>query len=439
MTRAGGAGPAAGGSEPERRASFRRWRDPSVLSAAGLAAASGFAQFGVTAALGDVAAAFGEPQPEIGLGERPGLSGTTLGVGLSVIRGASLGALLLAGLADRLGRRRVVIACAALGLGLTLGGAFSPGFWWFVAILAMARPLLSATNAITGVIAAEHTGSGDRSKAVALIGAAYGVGAGAVAIVRGVAAEQLGFRGLFALALVPLALVPLIVRRLEEPERYERLRARSEGAPRPFGSVPSVVRSRLALVALLAGAGAFVAGPANTFLFYYAESVQGMSPSTLALAVLAAGPLGLAGLIAGRWAADTMGRRPAAGAALAAGAAAAVVIYNGGPPGVIAGYLATIFAGSAYTPAAGAIAAELFPTSVRSTAAGWVTAAGVLGAVAGLSLFGVLIDALEGFGAASWSVAVPVMLLSALYFRLPETRGMELEESAPEPPGEAEP
>ena len=412
----------------------RGWLHPSIVSAAGLAVAAGFAQFGASAALADVAAAFGEPQPEIGVTARAGLTGTTLGIGLAIIRMASLGALPLAALADRAGRRRVVLICTAIGLSFTVGAAFSPSFWWFVAIFALGRPLLSATNAVAGVIAAEETQLQDRSKAIALIGAAYGVGAGLTAVVRGAAADVLGFRGVFALAIVPLLLLPVAARRLGESRRYSALdhgvRMRVL-APVPRGDL----RVRLALLATLMGAIGLVTGPANMFLFYFAESVQGITPSTMALVVLAAGPTGLTGLIAGRWAADRVGRRITATLTLAVVAVAATITYNLGPGGVIAGYLIGILASGAYTPAAGALSAELFPTSVRATAAGWLTAASVVGAVLGLFVFGMLVDFFGGFGGAAIAMAIPVALASTLYLLLPETRGLELEETAPEPTG----
>jgi putative MFS transporter len=100
---------------------------------------------------------------------------------------------------------------------------------------------------------------------------------------------------------------------------------------------------------------------------------------------------------------------------------------------VVGGYLLVIVAGAAYAPSVGALGAELFPTSVRSTVAGWVTAAGVLGAVIGLVAFGRLADALDSFAAAAALVCAPVVAVSLLFALLPETRGLELEQSAPEP------
>jgi putative MFS transporter len=397
------------------------------VSAAALASAAGFAQFGVAAALSDVAAAFGEPQPELGLTDVAGLSGTALGIGLSLIRLASLGALPLGALGDRFGRRAVLLSSAGVGLLVTALAALSPSYVWFVVMFAVGRPFLSAVNALAIVFAAEETPSHQRARAVALIGAAYGFGAGLLAVIRGAAEGALGFRGLFALALVPLVLVPLIGRRLEETDRFKI--ARAEVAPAKLGWVPGRFRRRLVVACTLTAAIGFVSGPANSFLFFFGESVKGLSAGAMALAVVASAPLGIGGLVVGRWIADHRGRRIAAGAALTGIAAAAVLTYSLGGAGVLVGYPIGLFFAGAYAPAAGSLNAELFPTEIRATTAGWLTASNVLGAVAGILTYGLLVDALQAFGVAMAFVAAPVVVASVLYRVLPETRGLELEQS----------
>jgi MFS family permease len=113
-------------------------------------------------------------------------------------------------------------------------------------------------------------------------------------------------------------------------------------------------------------------------------------------------------------------------------ALAALVTYSGSPAAAIAGYLLAVLAASVYGPAMGAIGAELFPTSIRATTAGWMSVAAILGAVSGLVLFGVLVTALDDFLIAAAVVALPVLAVCPLFARLPETKGMELEESAPD-------
>jgi MFS family permease len=334
----------------------------------------------------------------------------------------------------------VLLACSALGLAIAASAGLSPGYWWFVALFAASRPMLTATNAITGVIAAEETSTSDRAKAIALVAAAYGTGAGLTAIIRGIAGDALSFRGLFALLLIPLVALPLLGRRLEEPERFERARAGSPPAAagatgqgrRMLGRVPAAFRDRLTLLFVLAFAFAFIQGPATSLLFVYSESVLDLPRSATALMVVAAGVLGLGGLLAGRWASDHLGRRRTATTTQVVVALAGMLTYSGSVAAAVTGYLTSVTAMSAFAPAVGALGAELFPTRIRGTVAGWLSVAGVLGAVTGLVSFGLLADGLQSFSAAAILVATPVALVAPLFTRLPETRGLELEESAPE-------
>ena len=416
------------------------WRDPTVLAVAALAVAAGFAQFAPTASLSDVAMAFGANGTD-DVATQVGLSATTVGLGLAVIRLASLGALPLSSVADRVGRRRVLLWCVGVGLTMTALAAVSPSFWWFVAIVAVSRPLFSTTTAVGAVVAGEETTSADRSKAVALAVAGYGIGAGLVSVARVPLDSVLdvGFRGLFLLALVPLLLLPVFARLLGEPDRFVALRSgRSQGtagtgrALRALTSVHPSLRPRLLLLTGVTFMISLVTGPANTFLFFYAEGQLGISRAAMAGAVIAVGPLGLGGLLVGRWVADRLGRRPGSIAFHILLAGAAVVTYSGSPTALIGGYWLGVTAQSAYGPVFGTLSTEVFPTSHRATAQGWLAAAGVLGATAGLSLFGVVSDATGSFVVGSLAIAIPCALTAAAYVALPETRGLELEESAPE-------
>ncbi len=422
--------PGAPANSPDQPLQLYTWLQAPVVSVAAVAIASGFGQFGAVAALADVAEAFGEVSAGASVAEQAGLSGTVLGVGLAVIRLASLGALPLAGTADRHGRSRVLLACAALGLALVVLGAFSPGYWWFVAAFGLSRPFLSAANAVAQVAVGEHTASADRAKAVALVAAGYGVGAALVAVVRGLVPPSFGFRGTFALAAIPLVLLPLLARWMAEPDRF---RARTTGARVRLGSLPELDatgRARLAAMVAIAFVAAFVTGPANSFVYVYAEGILDVVPAVTAALYLAAVPVGLGGLLLGRWGADRWGRRPTAALSLAGVGLAAVLTYAGGLPTTTAGALLAVLFGYAFAPTIAALGNELFPTEVRSRVAGWLVATGVVGAVAGLVVFGALADRLDGFSAAAVVVAVPALVATLVFLRLPETRGVELEASS---------
>jgi MFS family permease len=413
--------------EPTPELRLRRWTDPAVLAVAAAALASGFGQFGIVAALGGVAKTFGHVTHGLSIADQAGLSGTELGIGLAIIRLASLGGLFLSGLADRFGRRSMILTTVTIGLALTAVAAISPGYWWFVALFACGRPLLSATNALTQVSAAEQTSSSDRAKAVALVTAGYGVGAGIIAILHSLFLHTLGFRGLFALSLVPLVLVQLLRRFVTESDRFTVAAASSDHPLPVLGVVGERIR-RFYVVVGLAFAISVITGPANTFVFLFAQSFVHLSGGVTALMVVGAGASGLVGLLVGRYLADLIGRRVTAAVGLAGLAGFGVVTYTGSKPGLIAGYVLGVLAGSVLAPALGSLVNELFPTAVRASVAGWLVAAGVLGAVAGLLVFGAVADVASRFGFAAVVLFLPVAASAGLFFLVPETKGLEPEQ-----------
>ena len=411
---------------------MHRWNDRAVIGAAIAAFASGFGQFGVVAALGDVARGFGQVNNGASLVAQVGMSGTALGIGLAIMRLASLGALPVIGLADRFGRRRLLLATVGTGLAMTVLAAASPSYWWFVAIFACGRPVLAATNGLAQVTAAEQTASADRAKAVALISAGYGTGAGVIAIVHSLAASTLGFRGVFVLALVPLALLPLLRRWIEEPDRFTVAASGSEHRVPVLDAVARPFRRRLAVIVVLGFAVSVITGPANSFVFLFAQNVLHQPGIVTAGMVVGAGVAGLAGLLAGRWLADHVGRRLTGALAIVAVALLAIVTYTGSSPALLVGYILGVFAASVFAPAVGSLVNELFPTAVRASAAGWSLAAGVLGAVTGLVVFGAVVGAGHRFAVAGLVTFLPAALMMVLFWLLPETRGREPEDLWPD-------
>ena len=411
---------------------LRRWSDPAIVAIAFVALASGFGQYGAVAALGDVSKQLGHVAAGASIADKVGLSGTSLGVGLAIIRLASLGSLPLIGIADRFGRRRVILVVTILGLGLTVVAAASPSFWWFVVIFAFGRPLLSATNGLAEVMGAEETSSKDRSAAIALIAAGYGVGAGLSAIVHSLAASALGFRGIFALAVVPLIGVYAIRNRVEEPERFTVAEAATEHPTPVLGAVGRRYRERVVVLCAIGFAISVITGPANSFAFLYAQDVIHLAGYLTAVMVVASGAAGFVGLMAGRWLADRVGRRLTGTVALVAIAVTGTLAYTGSHFAYVAGYILGVLSGGLLAPAVGAMLAELFPTSVRASVTGWWVTAGVLGAVIGLVAFGTVADVGNQFAEAAELTFLPAAAAAALFWFLPETKGREPEALWPE-------
>lgn len=400
------------------------WLRPTIVGTALLAVLSGAAAFGVTAVLGDVAIAFGEAT-DSEVAESVGMSATTLGVGLALIRLAGAGSLWGASLADRLGRRRTLIGSVSLGLVLTLAAALMPTYWSFVVIIALARPALSTTNALSVVVAAEETRMAGRTWAIAFVGAAYALGSGLISLLRGVF-DGMGFRLVLAVAALPVVLVPLLARNIEEPPAARRQVAPGRARIR-LGGLPRDLMPLVLKICVLAAAISLVTGPAFSYLFVYGENVLGVSPGYMAMLVLGAGASGMVGLLVGRAAADRIGRRATAAFSTVAVCGAGIIAYSGSVVSFTVGYLVAIAASAAFGPATGALVNEAVPTRYRGTTNGWAAAAGVVGAVAGLALFGIVSDAVEGFGTAARILWLPVLPVTLLYARLPETLGTVME------------
>jgi MFS family permease len=419
----------------ERGGSLGRLRlyhfsSPTVLALAVVGLAVGFGQFGAVAALGEVARSFGHAVKGTTIADQAGLSGTELGVGLAVLRLASLGGLGLTSLADRYGRRRTLLWNCTLGLAITAAAALSPSYWSFVAIFALGRPLLSTAAALTQVMAAEQTDARNRAAAIALMSGGYGLGSGITALLHSLFGSAVGFRVLFALALVPLLALAPLARHLTEPDRF-RAEARRPAAPLRQ-ALEASYRRRLAVVLALAFCVAFMAGPVNSFFFVYAENVLGLSGRVVALLVVGAGAAGLVGLVGGRHLADRFGRRPTGAFAMVAMAICAVVTYSGHKPALALGYVLGILSASVLAPAAGALSNEVFPTSIRASVAGWLIGASVMGAVLGLLSFGAIADAGRAFELGAVVVAAVACLSAVLFVFLPESAGLEPETLAPD-------
>ncbi len=408
-----------------------RWSDPALVAVALLGLASGFGQFGAVAALGNVAKTFGHIESGATFADEAGLSGTVLGVGLAIIRAASFLGLPLASLADRFGRKPMLAAMCATGLVMTVLTALSPSFWWFVAIFALGRPFLSATTGLTQVSAVELTTSHERAKAVSLMAAGYAVGAGLAAIVHSLAEKTLGFRGIFALAVVPLVFLPFLLRKVVEPDRFSRVAISEREAEPVLGPVARPYRRRLLVVAVLAFAVSVITGPANSLVFIYAQNLLHLGGIVTSGMVVAAGVAGLGGLFVGRWLSDRYGRRPTVAIAMAGMAVFGTLAYTGSAWALFFGYVAGVTCGAVFAPAGGSLANELFPTAVRASVAGWYIAAGVVGAVVGLLAFGAVADVRgtsHHLALASAVVFLPMVLMAGFLLLLPETKGKEPED-----------
>lgn len=404
--------------------------EPTLARVTGIlflvALVAGFAQFGAVASLNDVAKHFGHHAAGASLQSQVGLSGSTLGLALAVLRLSSLGALPLSSLADHWGRIRVLRRTLFAGLLVTAVASLSPSYWFFVLCFAFARPLLSTASTLVQVVTLELSSTRRRIHRLAIMAAGAGIGAGLSAVLHGVIRGADSFRWLFALALLPVVLVAPLSRQIPEPVHSTR-----ESPLAHLGRVPSEARGRLWIVAVIVFGAGMITGPANGFAFVYGEGILKMSPHYVATIVALSAFTGLVGLLVSRRLSRVIGRRRTVAIGVVATGLTAAYAYSGGRFNFTLGYMIGVGAAGLLAPAASAMSTEIFSHTIRATAAGWVVVAGVLGATAGLFLFGWVGDAVRASSVTSLRVPalvtfLPMLPTLLLLIRLPESSEMEL-------------
>lgn len=391
-----------------------------------IALVAGFAQFGAVASLDDVARHFGHHANKESLQSVVGLSGSVLGIGLAVLRLASLGALPLTSLADRWGRTTVLRRTLLIGLVITACASLSPSYWIFVLCFALARPLLSTTSTLIQVITVELSSTNRRINRLVFMSAGAGIGAGFAAILHGTIRGPDSFRWLFALALVPVFFLRPLLGRVPEPIFHG-----DDVTMARLGSVPRGTRERVFIVGVVVFVIGVISGPASGFTFVYGEGVLKIRPDLVASVVAFSALTGLAGLLLSRYLSRRVGRRWTVALGALATATTASLAYGGGTTDFVIGYMFGVAAGGLLAPAIAALSTELFSHSFRATAAGWIVVAGVLGAIAGLLIFGLIGDIVHITGAGSFRLPalltfLPLLPLMLLLWRLPESSKMEL-------------
>jgi len=294
-------------------------------------------------------------------------------------------------------------------------------------------------------VIAEEFEARHRGWGIGALSAITSMGAGLAAVLFGfVDSLPGGWRALYLVGLAPLLVLAWLRRSMTETERYLALERERQAAPQAvpaFGAVASLLRRYPVRLLAVAGSALLVGlslAPAIFFSPKYLQDSLGWSPAAVAGLNIGGGFFAMIGNPLSGWLSDRWGRRPVASVFVLLGGIAAVALYTSS--GAIAGLLwvLLIFGINGVEVTLAACAAELFPTSQRSTASGVRAFAATLGVVLGLAGVSLL---REVFGS-SWSaiialatLALPVPLLVLLGF--PETAGRTLEDIAPERPAGA--
>jgi MFS family permease len=367
-----------------------------------------------------------------------GLAEQDLGSLLGWVRLGAVPALLLIPFADRMGRRRLFLV-SMIGMSLaTVLSAFAPNSAAFVILQMAGRTFMVTMSATAYVIVSEEMAAEHRGWSIGILGAlgAFGVGLSAL-LFAAIDVLPYGWRAMYAAGVVPLLLLPMLRRRVTETRRFTAHRAERAGQEpeawwRPLWSLLRRYPARTLGVSLIGASVAGASGAAYNFSAYFVQVEHGWAPGHYSIMLLTAGVVGVVGHpFAGRMA-DRRGRRLVGFLFFGVFPLLTTLFYVGPAWTVPIAWIPLVFVLTGANTIMRALATELFPTSYRGTASGWLQLVETVGAA--VALFAVSWLTEEGGSAiptvravvfVAWIAAVAVLLL-------PETGSRELEEIASE-------
>lgn len=360
---------------------------------------------------------------------------------LAVIRVDIVFSLLMLRLADRFGRRRLLLVTATAGPLLTACCSFAPGLVVFTILQVMGRSMVTATALLITVIVVEEVPAGARTWASAaiVVAAAMGSGLAFTAVAVG-DADIRAWRLLYLVPLLSLVAVAIARRRLPESQRFLIGRRRSTPGParagvvanlREFGSRVRIHRSRLAIVSIFVALLAFENTPTRQLQNDFLRKQLDFSSKQVALFSVLTNVPGILGLVCGGLLGDHIGHRRLLAVTITGFLIGDAGLFLSSGSAVWAWSVFGAFFGAASIPVVAILSAELFPTGFRSTANGVTTAVSRIGGVLGLLVAGSLSEVwTQGRAIAFTTVALFLSLF--LLPLIPETSGRNLEALNPE-------
>lgn len=358
------------------------------------------------------------------------ISEQDLGKVIAAARLGALPAIFLSLLADRIGRRRLLMA-SLVGLSISTGATgFARTSEEFIALQFCARAFTTAEETIAVIYMLEILMSRHRGWGVGFLSAMGGLGAGAASLLYGVV-EFLpgGWRAMYLMAAVPILYLAWLRRVLPESTVFGLHASNSEPQNfwQPLQEIFRHHRQEITAMALIAIAFWFQITATLNFMSKYLQEAHDYQPIQVSLMFIVAGSVAILGNVAAGRLSDHIGRKPTLIGGLVCNCAATIAFYNVGGWLLPLAWIATLFSYFAAEVMITAISGELFPTRCRSTAATIRAICGMFAAVAGLAVEGTLYNILGSHAAAlsvlclSSLAAIPVVV-----FRLRETADTEL-------------
>jgi benzoate transport len=361
---------------------------------------------------------------DLGFGPAQGASLVT-----ATLIGAVIGGVVFGMLSDRIGRVRVLTWTIVLFAVFTGMCALAQGYWDLLIYRTIAGLGLGGEFGIGMALVAEAWPASKRARVSSYVGLGWQLGVLTAAIVTPLLLPVIGWRGMFAIGLLPAIAAYFIRYSLHEPDVFVERTAKAPTTSLPINLlVKDVATTKISIgMVILCSVQNFGYYGVMIWLPNYLASRFGFSLAQSATwtAVTVAGMA--IGIFLFGQAADRIGRRPAF-ITWMLGAAIMVVVYSRltDPTALLFGGAIMGLFVNGMLGGYGALMSELYPTTARATAQNVLfnigRAVGGLGPVAVAAV------------AASWGFETAIALLALLYIAdivafwllIPERRGAEL-------------
>ncbi len=354
-----------------------------------------------------------------------GTTVATFGIGVAIIRVGALGSMPVLRLADRVGRRRMLLASVLAFTVATAATSLAWGLVAFVAFQVVARLFLATEESLAGIVISEELRSDRRGAGLTLLGTIAMAGYGLVALMLlAVPHTPLGWRILYVAALPPLVAVAWLRRNLHETQAFAVAQDAERVQTSFWPHVDARYRPHLWRVMIVLGAHGVVGVPV---FFYAAELAQdGYGWQGLfTVIVIAAGPATLLGYIAGGRLSDRVGRRPVLIGSTLVMVLGILLVYSEQRWLFAPGFFLLTGADAGLVSVRPVYISELFPTELRATLLSFVFGVVVAAGSVGLMTVGILAGTLSTRTSIFGLTALMVVGLAAMR-GLPETAGADV-------------
>jgi MFS family permease len=347
---------------------------------------------------------------------------------------SAVGGLIFGVLADKLGRTRALSLSILLYSVFTFACGLAQNVWQLAVFRIFLGLGMGGEWASGAVLVSETWPEKHRGKALGLMQSCWAIGYGAAAIVVALVLPRYGWRAVFFVGILPALFTLWIRRSVEEPEMWLRLKTKSgsePGARSPGPERKPIVWRIVIVLTLMNAATMFAWWGLNLWVPSYLklpvdQGGIGLTTEVMSMFVVAMQVGMWLGYVTFGFISDAIGRKTTYVAYLLL---AAVLVWAYGATRepmvllVLGPFVA--FFGTGYFSGFGAVASEIFPTSIRATALGVTYNSGRLLSAVAPFVIGSLAQS-RGFGLAFTITAIAFLIAAVLWIGIPETKGRKL-------------